>query len=242
MSGAFHISCISKNSLNIYNQLKGVVEMLGIIRVLTTDDDRVLLEHGKRMWETHQIETVTKCIEDQPNGIYDHESEMMAIPKIIALAEALMQRDEIDAITISCAADPGLEELRSLTDFPILGAGACGAKAACLVGQRVAVIGITDQIPLSIKKGLEDQFHSYRYDPTLRKTTDLLSPDAKEKLLAIAQDAIADGADVILFACTGFSTIKLKDYLVTQITIPVIDLVEAQATVYELIRREEEIG
>src|SRR5690606_962978 len=113
--------------------------------------------------------------------------------------------------------------------FPILGAGACGARAACLVGQLIAVIGITDQIPLTIEKGLKDQFHSYRYDPTLRKTTDLLSPDAKEKLLAIAQEAIAEGADVVLFACTGFSTIRLKDYLVTHIDIPVIDLVEAQA-------------
>lgn len=215
--------------------------MLGIIRVLTTDDDNVLLEHGKRMWETHQVETITKCIKDQPNGIYDNESEMIAIPKIIALANEFMQRDEIDAITISCAADPGLDELRRLTDFPILGAGACGARAACLVGQRIAVIGITDHIPLTIEKGLENQFHSYRYDPTLRKTTDLLSPDAKERLLVIAQEAIAEGADVVLFACTGFSTIRLKDYLVTHIDIPVIDLVEAQATVYELIKRGEEI-
>ncbi|MEZ7173232.1 aspartate/glutamate racemase family protein [Sporosarcina sp. OR05] len=216
--------------------------MLGIIRVLTTDDDNVLLEHGKRMWETHQVKTITKCIKDQPNGIYDDESETIAIPKIIALADEFMQRGDIDAITISCAADPGLDELRALTDFPILGAGACGVMAACLIGQRVAVIGITDQVLLTIEKGLEDRFHSYRFDPTLRKTTDLVSPDAKEKLLAVARDAIADGADVILFACTGFSTIRLKDYLVTHIDIPVIDLVEAQAKVYELMKRGEEIG
>lgn len=216
--------------------------MLGIIRVLTTDDDNVLLEHGKRMWETHQVMTITKCIKEQPNGIYDNESETIAIPKIITLVNEFMQREEIDAITISCAADPGLDELRSLTDFPILGAGACGARAASRVGKHVAVIGITDQIPLAIEKGLEDRFHSYLYDPTLRKTTDLLSSNAKEKLLAIAQEAIAAGADVILFACTGFSTIRLKDYLVTHINIPVIDLVEAQATVYELVKRGEAMG
>ncbi|MCG3088250.1 aspartate/glutamate racemase family protein [Sporosarcina cyprini] len=213
--------------------------MLGIIRVLTTDNQDVLLEHGKRMWDTHEVETVTKCIDDQPNGIYDSESEQLAIPKIVALAKELMQQEGIDAVTISCAADPGLEEVRRLTDFTVLGAGACGATAACLAGEHVAVIGITDKIPLNIEKELQDKFHSYTYSPALRKTTDLFSTDAQETLLALAQEAIAAGADVILFACTGFSTIKLKDYLVEHIAIPVIDLVEAQAMVYELVRREE---
>lgn len=41
------------------------------------------------------------------------------------------------------------------------------------------------------------------------------------------------GAEVILFACTGFSTIHLKESLQEEIHIPIIDLVEAQGRAYQ---------
>ena len=43
-----------------------------------------------------------------------------------------------------------------------------------------------------------------------------------------------EGADVILFACTGFSTIHLKQFAKDRVTIPMVDLVEAQAVAYKL--------
>ena len=213
--------------------------MLGIIRVLTTDDEKILLEHGKRMWETDQIQTITRCIKDQPNGIYDSETEAAAVPKIISLAQELINEPGVDAITISCAADPALKELNELVDFYVMGAGACGAQAAIQAGEKVTVMGITDKIPENIREELGSYFYSYSHSPNLQKTTDLFTDQAKVELLLLANEAIESGADVLLFACTGFSTIRLKAYLSEEIHIPVIDLVEAQATVYKQFKKED---
>lgn len=212
--------------------------MLGIIRVLTTEDEEVLLEHGKRMWETDQVHTLTRCIKDQPNGIYDSESETVAVPKIISLAQELIREDGVDAVTISCAADPALKELSRISDYYVMGAGACGAKAAIQAGKKVAVMGITENIPQNIEEDLGEYFHSYYHSPNLRKTTELFSGSAKNELLALANQAIQSGADVLLFACTGFSTIRLKEFLSKETHIPIIDLVEAQATVYKQFKKE----
>ncbi|PIC73673.1 hydantoin racemase [Sporosarcina sp. P26b] len=213
--------------------------MLGIIRVLTTDDEKILLEHGRHMWETDQIQTLTRCIQDQPNGIYDRQTEAEAVPKIISLAQELISEPGVDAITISCAADPALQELKEIVDFYIMGAGECGAKAAMQAGRKVAVIGITDTIPKNIKDELGGHFYSYSHSQNLQKTTDLFTEQAKVELLALANKVVNSGADVLLFACTGFSTIRLKAFLSMNIHIPIIDLVEAQAIVYKQFAKED---
>lgn len=214
--------------------------MLGIIRVLTTENSDVLEEHGRKMKKGYGVHSETRCIPSQPKGIYDEETEQTAIPKIVSLARELSEDSDIDVITISCAADPALAEAREAVSVPVLGAGISGAHAALMIGERVGVIGITDEPPKRMKMELGNRFYSYAFDPTLRKTTDLFSEGAKEKLLKVSQNLIRSGADVILFACTGFSTISLKDYLMKEITVPVIDLVEGQAIAYQMIGRRVE--
>lgn len=216
--------------------------MLGIIRVLTIDDNDVLQEHGRKMNEYLNINSITKCISDQPNGIYNDETEQIAIPKIIELAQEMRQQYKLNAITISCAADPGLDEIRSVLDIPVLGAGVSGAHVACMLGNRVGILGITETPPNRIKKELAHRFFSYSYSPSLRKTTDLFRDGAKEELLRVANELINSGADVILFACTGFSTIRLKDYFVHHIFKPIVDLVEAQAIAYKIIDNNERLS
>src|SRR5690625_3692448 len=211
--------------------------MLGIIRVLTTEDQAVLGKHGKIMEEDFHIQSVSRCIEEQPQGIYNDESEKAAVPKIVQLAEEMAAEDSIDAITISCAADPALEEARQAAGIPVFGAGTCGAYAASMLGSNVAIIGITEEVPKRMKAVLGNRFHSYLFSSTVRKTTDLSRSGAKEEMLKKAEEAVEHGADVILFACTGFSTIQLKEYLQTKTGVPAVDLVEAQAIAYYLIRK-----
>ncbi|KIL49403.1 aspartate/glutamate racemase family protein [Jeotgalibacillus soli] len=212
--------------------------MLGIIRVLTTDDENVLHEHGKKMNEYAKVDSVTHCIADQPNGIYDDESEQKAIPKIVELAKKMEEELKVDFITISCAADPALDESRAAVNIPVLGAGVCGAHLACMAGSNVGVLGITNEPPGRMVKELGDYYHSSAYSEKLRKATDLFQEGAKEELLNVANSLIDSGADVILFACTGFSTIRLKEYFEQQLSVPVVDLVEAQAIASQLIRKK----
>lgn len=209
--------------------------MLGIIRVLTTDNEKILWEHSKQMEDRFKIDSISKCIQDQPNGIYDKESEAIAVPKIVDLAKEFEKNKDIRAVTISCASDPAIEQVRKAIKLPVFGAGESGAYAASMVGNRVGVIGIKEAPPLPVKKALGDKFFSYSYSPNRRKTTDLLKDGAKEELRSVVEELVDQGADVILFACTGFSTIGLKDYLVQYIEVPIIDLVDAQAIAYRLI-------
>lgn len=210
--------------------------MLGIIRVLTTDCKKVLNEHGRIMSDYLHVQSETKCIDHQPRGIYDANSEEIAIPKIIQLAKEMAESGQFKALTISCAADPALEEVRREVRLPVLGAGSIGAHSAMMVGRRVGVIGITDTVPENIKVVLGQHFHSYVSQPTLKDTVSLFSDDAKEKLLETMQALESEGVDVILFACTGFSTINLKAYAKQKLRVPIIDLVEAQAVAYNLIK------
>lgn len=209
--------------------------MLGIIRVLTTSDKDILFEHSRQMKERFNIQAKSACIPDQPNGVYDMESEKIAVTKIVHLAKEMAEDEDIHAVTISCASDPAIEQVRKEINLPVFGAGECGAYAASIVGNRVGVIGIKEAPPLPVKRALGDKFFSYSYSRNRRKTTDLLMDGAKEDLRSVVEELVDQGADVILFACTGFSTIGLKDYLVQSIQVPIIDLVDAQAIAYRLI-------
>ncbi|MBM7599117.1 Asp/Glu/hydantoin racemase [Virgibacillus halotolerans] len=212
--------------------------MLGIIRVLTTEDNDVLNEHSLLMKTHLNIASETRCIPGQWNGIYDEKTESIAESKIIKLAKEMESQRKYTALTISCAADPALNLVRKNIQLPVFGAGESGAYAASMVGNNVGIIGITEEAPLSITRILGEKYHSYAYEHSLRKTTDLFAEDAKEKLLTTIKGMVSGGADVILFACTGFSTISLKHYLNKYINIPVIDLVEAQAIAFKLINKE----
>ena len=47
---------------------------VGLIRVLTTEDEEVLQSHGKQIMEYFpELEVVTKCIPDQYEGIHTPE-------------------------------------------------------------------------------------------------------------------------------------------------------------------------
>ena len=212
--------------------------MLGIIRVLTTQDESVLLEHGRLMNHEGAVETRTQCIPDQPFGIHDDLTAARAVPKIVALAKRFEADKRIDAIAISCAADPALGECRTAVSLPVIGAGVSGAYAARMVSDSVAVLGITEDVPDRMRAALGPALHSVRHHPDLRKTTDLAGPDARQALLTCAQKAQSDGATAILFACTGFSTIRLKPHFDAHLAIPSIDLVQAQAIAYKLQRNQ----
>ena len=131
---------------------------------------------------------------------------------------------------------PALDEVKRVVNLPVISAGVCGAHAASMVGERVGIIGITDSPPKRMVKELGELFHLYAHSVSYSKSTELFAKETKEVLLQLSIKLIDEGADVILFGCTGFSTIQLKSYLNRFIKTPVIDLVEAQAMAYNLLK------
>lgn len=82
---------------------------VGLIRVLTTDNQEVLQAHGKVIMQKFPgIEVETRCIPDQYEGIHSQELFDIAVPKIVETAKAFT---DVDMLMVSCADDPGVKEI-----------------------------------------------------------------------------------------------------------------------------------
>lgn len=56
---------------------------VGVIRVLTTEDETVLNCHGKLLERYYPMFQVTsRCIPEQFEGVHDEETERQSIPKV----------------------------------------------------------------------------------------------------------------------------------------------------------------
>lgn len=199
--------------------------MLGIIRVLTTNDESVLLEHGRVLEQEYGLQSVTRCIEDQPDGIYDAQSEALAVPKIVQLGREL-QGQGCTALFLSCAADPGLAVLRRAVSVPVVSAGSAAARVAAYLHLPAAVIGIGSAAPAPYRRLLGEDV-PYARPAGVAKTTDLLTAAGRESALACARQLHDDGAKVIVFSCTGLTTIGLAPCVRREIGCAAIDAVSA---------------
>lgn len=59
-------------------------------------------------------------------------------------------------------------------------------------------------------------------------TLDLLKDDGKDKVLKHCLGLREQGAEVLVFACTGLSTIKIAPLIENEIGLPVVDCVYAE--------------
>jgi allantoin racemase len=203
---------------------------VGIIRALTTTDRRLLNSHGKLLRETFGFDVTTRCIPDQPSGVHDAESLQRAVPKVVELA--LDMAPDVDALVISCAADPGLPEVRALLDIPVIGAGSAAAAAALAFGGRVGVLGLKHSVPGPISDALGERMLLIEGGPESVETPDaFLLPTGIFDALAAAHMLADAGADVILEASAGLTSIGMTDVLRRRLGIPVIDPVTAAGSV-----------
>ncbi|MEX3978280.1 aspartate/glutamate racemase family protein [Paraburkholderia sp. EG287A] len=127
---------------------------------------------------------------------------------------------------MSCAADPGLTELRAAVDIPVVSAGSASARVAALLRLPVAVIGIGAQAPRPLRT-LLGQDVAYARPKGVTKTNDLLTPEGAAAALETARRLHEAGAQVIAFSCTGFSTIGLAATIGERIGCVAVDAVAA---------------
>ena len=205
------------------------MKKIGLIRVVTMKSEEEIGRHGRLLMDTYpDLEVLSRCIPDQAKGIYDDESENIAIPKIVDLGERLCREERLDALLVSCAADPGVSELRKRVQVPVIGAGTSAASLARAFSDKVATMGITEGTPAEMKRVLGDSLVGEIRPEGVKNTLDLLTEagrknafDALERLLA------KSGAKVVALACTGFATIGLAPELERKFGVPVLDPVLA---------------
>jgi allantoin racemase len=209
---------------------------IGVIRVITTDDRPFLETHARmiaeylriaRIFSVSEARFITDCIEGFPEGIPNREEEVRAVPFVEKTGLRLIQENHADALIVSCAADPGVEELKAKTSVPVIGAGSAGAYFARMLGSRVGVLGIDEAPPQVVQNLLGSTLAGYVRPSGVRTTLDIQSniDDYIDRTKTLID---TKGADVLLLACTGLSTAGIAAILEEALNgIPVIDSVIA---------------
>jgi Asp/Glu/hydantoin racemase len=214
---------------------RGVKKRLGLIRVLTTTDQRLLNRHGDLIMGWYpDFEVVSECIPDQSEGIHDDETEAMALPKVLGLARK-MEKDGVRGIIVSCAGDPGVVSAGRELSIPVIGAGRAAACMARALEKPVGVLGITREVPKVIRDVLGSCFLAGMVPEGVASTLDLLKETGMEAAVEAGRELKVRGAGVILLACTGLSTIGADAKLREALGIPVIDPVRAEAAAAWLV-------
>lgn len=210
---------------------------IGLIRVLTTEDQEVLQAHGKQIMEYFPtLEVETRCIPDQYEGIHSPELCQIAIPKIVETAKTF---HDVDMIIVSCADDPGVAEIRkAIPGMPVTGGGETTVSLALKYGDKIGVLGITDYAPQAYVRMIPDKMILGKPEG-VNSTLDLMTPEGKQSVLAMGQQLKAQGAQVIALACTGLATIGVSRDLEEATGLPVIDpvLAEGLFAYFESLRK-----
>ena len=200
---------------------------VGLIRVLTTEDEVLLNNHGKTLMEKFpMLEVESRCIPDQYEGIHDVETEKKAVPKIVELAKTFRDKD---MILISCADDPGVAEVReALPGMVVTGGGETTVAVATRYGDKIGLLGIMDYAPKAYRRMIPDKLVGVLRPEGVYSTLDLMTEAGRKSCLASAMELKEMGAEVIALGCTGLATIGIAAEIEAATGLPVIDPVLAQ--------------
>ena len=212
---------------------------IGLIRVVTLTSEDLLNRHGKIIEELFpELRVISRCIWDQPKGIYDRESEEIAKPKILKLAKEF-EESGVEAVIVSCAADPAVDEARKMLKIPVIGAGSAAAGLALTYGKRIGVLNLTEETPEVIKRILGEHLVVEDRPTGVKNTLDLMTEWGKKAAEESLKRLLKRNIDVIVLGCTGYSTIGFAKIAEEISGIPVIDPVIASgvATLYILKSR-----
>ncbi len=212
---------------------------IGLIRVLTLSDQKEIDRHGLIIEGAFSgLKVRSRCIEDHPKGLYDKISEEEAKPKIISLAKEL--RKGVEAIIVSCAADPAVKELKEILNIPVIGAGESLASVSRTLGGSVGVITITNNVPDPVRRGLGERYLTWKKVEGVESTLDLKEGDILARTLNTATALRKQGSNVIALACTGFSTAGVAPKISKELGMPVVDpVLAAGSIVYNLMLNKE---
>ena len=190
----------------------GDIRRVGLVRVMTQAKQELIDEQGKLIEGLFPfIEVKSRCIENQPRGIHDAETERIAGPKIVNVAREL-EGEGAEVVIISCAADPALGLVRNELRIPVIGAGSATAAVALNLGRDIGVMGIGQELPEAMAELLGDRLKSYKRIEGIETALDLKSPDARERVLGAARAITARSkVDVIALACAGLSTLDVDN-------------------------------
>ncbi|TFG14813.1 hydantoin racemase [Candidatus Thorarchaeota archaeon] len=216
---------------------------IGVIRVVTTDDWDFLRTHARIISEyvrDPKLQMVTDRIDGFPSGIPNEEEEARAIPYVIETANRMVKNEDLNALFVSCAADPGVSELQEKLEIPVVGAGRTSAYVARSLGFPIGILGIDEKVPGVVADALGRTTWSYLKPEDVETTLDINK--SLNKYIDLARKLVDDNhARVILLACTGLSTARLAPRIRNELHIPVVDPVISSGLVTYYAARGNQI-
>ena len=210
---------------------------IGLIRVVSSEDINFIEAHGKlieKYYPSLVVESVG--IKNQPEGIHNEYTKSIAIPKIIELAKEFNDKD---LIIVSCCDNPGVEELKSILNKPVIGAGTAVATIASSIGDKSGVIGISEKVPEPYVNALGENLIDLGLPKGVNSTLDLMTEEGIKSCIQKGEELKEAGVNSIALACTGFSTIGFAQILEKALKIPVLDPVMCEGLLahFEYLRR-----
>ncbi|RLC92575.1 MAG: hypothetical protein DRI39_08110 [Chloroflexi bacterium] len=177
------------------------------------------------------------------DNVLDFDNPYFAFLDRREIIEAFIEADAegFDAASVHCFGDPGVKEARAVVNMPIFGPGESSLHFACQLGRRFAIIaanmpGQLGQVSEQVRQhGLEGRLipNGIRFDkePFAQVWEKWLgNPQlAADAVAEIAEECVADGADVIVLGCAGTSLlcsmVGFNQISVSGQTVPILDCV-----------------
>ena len=208
------------------------------IRVITPVITESVLEESEQSYAEYassRTELSHVILQRGPASVESEYEEALALPDLLRQVK-LANDDNMDAVIIDCASDPGLEAAREISTIPVIGVAQASFSLATMLAQRFSVIAILERdLPdmdrLFRQYGILDRVASVRLIdiPVLD-----LFQDHEGTTQAATEAALRsiheDRAEAITFNCTGLSGVVRgveENLIASGYHVPVIDPVAA---------------
>jgi len=163
-----------------------------------------------------------------PFGVAYIETRFEALIGAYAAAQLAAEHHAAhDAVVIAAFGDPGLAGLREALPVPVLGMTESALASACLLGQRFAIVAISQRIRAWYREvvqanGLQARLASIRALDRPIASIGGVQQEHADALRALCEQAVdEDGADVIILA--GAPLAGLARSLAGRLPVPVVD-------------------
>ncbi len=162
-------------------------------------------------------------------GPFGIESQLQSDQVILPLVRLVESRADASALVIACYSDPGIDACRAATSAPVFGIQESGLLTAMARGDRVGVIALA--VPSIVRHrrymrrmGVLDRIvGEWPLDMTVDETA--RGNRTFERLTAVGNQLIGDGADAIVLGCAGMA--RHRQPLEHELGVPVIEPTQA---------------
>lgn len=143
-----------------------------------------------------------------PTSVESSFDAMLAAPDVVAKIIAA-EAEGVDAVVIDCMEEPGLWAARECVSLPVLGPCQTAMNTACMLGQRFAMLSVSEAMGLAFENqarvhGAWDKYASTRSVDIPVSDLKGNSDQLRRALLEAASAAVTqDRADTVIIGCTG---------------------------------------